>query len=240
MNFPAYLKTFFTHPERSYLDDLSRRNWRTWVGSGLAAIALNLVLFLCMPHLMDQDDSREKIDTLIPNVNVIRMKRPESTVKRKEVKPPEPEKKPLEKPQTAPTQLTQPKLTLPFEINPRLPGGPNSLSVPDLKSAPLIRANVSDLFSEGQLDAPLTVMARIPPVYPLRARNRSIEGWVKVAFVVDETGQVTDIRILDAEPAEIFDQSVIRCVGGWRFKPGTVDGMPVKAKVETTIRFELE
>jgi protein TonB len=32
----------------------------------------------------------------------------------------------------------------------------------------------------------------------------------------------------------------MRCVSGWRFKPGTVEGMPVKAWAETTIRFKLE
>ncbi len=224
----------------TYFDDLSRRNWRTWVISGLTAVGLNLILFLSMPHLMDQGSSGQTYDTLIPDVNVIRIKRPETPVKRREVKPPPPEKKKIERPKAAPKQPTQAKLTLPFEVNPRLPGGPDGLSVPDLKSAPLIRADISNLFSEGDLDAPLTVLARIPPVYPLRARNRSIEGWVKVSFVVDEGGRVTDITILEADPAGIFDQSVISCVSGWRFKPGTVDGMAVKAKVETIIRFELE
>jgi protein TonB len=132
-------------------------------------------------------------------------------------------------------------LTLPFELNPRLPKGPNNLEVPDLRSAPLINsAGLKDIFSEGQLDGPLTVLARIPPVYPLRARSRGIEGWVKVAFIVNESGQVNDISILESKPEGLFDQSVIRCVSSWRFKPGTVEGMAVKAKVETVIRFELE
>jgi periplasmic protein TonB len=77
-------------------------------------------------------------------------------------------------------------------------------------------------------------------VYPVQARSRGIEGWVKVAFIVDEAGRVDDITILDAEPKGLFDRSVERCVRGWRFKPGTVEGMPVKAKVETVVQFELE
>jgi protein TonB len=225
--------------DRAYFDDLSRRNRRTWVVSGLTAVGLNLMLFLSMPYLMDRGDSKERIDTLIPDIHVIRLKRPQTPVKRKEAKPP-PEKKLYEKPGVTPNQLTQLKLTLPFKINPRLPGGPNSLEVPDLTSTPLIHTHLSDLFSEGQLDAPLTPLVRIPPLYPLRARNRGIEGWVKISFVVDQTGHVTHILILKSEPAAIFDQSVIRCVTGWRFKPGTIDGMKVKVKVESTIRFELE
>jgi protein TonB len=63
---------------------------------------------------------------------------------------------------------------------------------------------------------------------------------VKVKFVVNEQGTVEKITIVDAKPPGMFDQSVSRCVSKWRFKPGTVEGMPIKAWVETTIRFELE
>jgi len=38
----------------------------------------------------------------------------------------------------------------------------------------------------------------------------------------------------------VFEQSVLQCVGNWRFKPGTVKGMAVKAQVEQTITFKLE
>lgn len=133
------------------------------------------------------------------------------------------------------------KLTLPFEVNPRLPGGPNSLVLPPLKSAPLVNPTaLPTAFSIGQLDGPLTTLTRIPPVYPDKARQRGVEGWVKVALFVDETGRVGNITILDAKPKDLFDRSVERCVRGWRFKPGTVEGIPVKAKVETVIQFELE
>jgi protein TonB len=95
-------------------------------------------------------------------------------------------------------------------------------------------------FSVGQLDGPLTTLTRIPPVYPIQARRRGIEGWVKVAFIVNENGDVGSITVLKSEPEGLFDKSVERCVRGWRFKPGTVGGTPVKAQVETVIRFELE
>jgi protein TonB len=46
--------------------------------------------------------------------------------------------------------------------------------------------------------------------------------------------------VLDAEPEGVFEQSVLRSIGGWRFKPGTIKGMAVKAQVEQTITFKLE
>lgn len=96
------------------------------------------------------------------------------------------------------------------------------------------------LFRVGQLDGPLTVLAKTPPTYPPAAKRQNIEGWIKVKFVVDEHGQVGHISVLAAEPEGIFEQSVLRCVSNWRFKPSTVRGMVVKALVEQTITFKLE
>ena len=224
------------HPA-TYFDTVSRRNWIKWVWSGLIAVGLNLALYLLMPHLMDPAPSRSSIATLVPQVNVIRIKPPEPPVQPKKVKPPPPPKP--KKPQP-PQRPMQTRLTLPFDVNPRLPGGPDTLELPPLESAPMVSANLSDVFSPGQLDAPLTTLVRIPPVYPMRARRRGIQGWVKVAFIVDEQGHVLDVTILTAEPQGIFDQSVKRCVAGWRFKPGTIEGVPVRTKAETTIRYQLE
>lgn len=96
------------------------------------------------------------------------------------------------------------------------------------------------IFSVGQLDGPLAVLAKSPPVYPSAAKRRSIEGWIKIKFVVDEHGHVDQISVLEAKPEGVFEQSVLQCVGNWRFKPGTVKGMAVKAQVEQTISFKLE
>jgi protein TonB len=92
----------------------------------------------------------------------------------------------------------------------------------------------------SQLDEPLTVLARIPPVYPIRARRRGIEGTVTVTFEVDEQGNVANLRIVEAVPPNIFEKSVLQCVSRWRYKPGTIEGVAVRARVETTIRFNME
>lgn len=225
----------------AYFDQVTRRNWRTWLWSGLTALGLNALLFLAMPQLLDPAPAQPAVAQLIPQVNVIRMARPETPVKRQTVQPPPEKPKPLKKPRTAPRQPAMARLTLPFEINPRLPSAPNMLTLPALESAPPApAATLPGAFDAGQLDGPLTVLVRIPPVYPLRARRRGIEGWVKVLLIVEADGRVTDIDIAAAEPPGVFEQSVRRCVAGWRFRPGTVEGMPVRARVETTIRFTLE
>jgi protein TonB len=95
-------------------------------------------------------------------------------------------------------------------------------------------------YTTGQLDGPLTAMRKALPVYPHAAKSRHIEGWIRVQFVVDELGHVDQISVLAADPQGIFEQSVLRCVAGWRFKPGTIGATAVKTLVQQTIFFKLD
>ena len=125
-----------------------------------------------------------------------------------------------------------------FEINPKLPAGAGI----ELPVAPVDMTNLGlqNVFDTGDLDRPLTVLTRMPPFYPLAAKRKGTKGWVKVKFIVNELGRVEEVTIVDAQPPGVFDTSVIRCMSGWRFKPGTVKGEAVRVWAETTVRFELE
>jgi protein TonB len=135
-------------------------------------------------------------------------------------------------------QITR-SLSMPFEINPRLPQGPTTITMPEVMSTSLDTLSLDTFFDTGDLDQPLTVISRVPPLYPFRAKAKAIEGWVSVEFTVNEQGRVEDIKILDAEPEKIFDDSVMQCVAAWRFKPGRVNRELVKTRARTRIRFKL-
>ncbi len=157
------------------------------------------------------------------------------------------------------------KPKLPFELNPSLPKLSTSLAMPPLEHfsmdvdappavqplqtlAPILPVPSSEpgilpmksQYGMGDLDASLIPLVKIPPVYPLRAMRRGIEGWVKVRFEVDRQGRIHDPEVVEAAPAKLFDASVLKCVKQWKFRPGTVQGVPVNTLVETTIRFQLE
>ncbi|MCG8684928.1 MAG: energy transducer TonB [Desulfobacterales bacterium] len=83
-------------------------------------------------------------------------------------------------------------------------------------------------------------MRKHPPLYPMRAKSRGIQGFVSVEFRISKKGFVENIRITESKPGGVFDKSVLACVSQWQFKPGTVEGVPVATLVTTTIRFELE
>lgn len=229
------------HPsERSlYFEALIRRNGATWLWAGLCALTLNAALFALMPHLLHLADQAPAYEKIISPINVVRIRQPESPVKRKAEPPPEPPpKRPLA--EKTPRKPIKSRLTLPFELNPRLPSGPGTLTLPALPPAAVDVSGFDEAFLSDDLDDPLTVMARIPPIYPYQAKQRGIEGWVTVQFLVDEKGGVGRVSVKESRPPGVFEDSVIRCVSGWRFKPGRVEGIPVKTWAETTIRFELE
>ena len=213
--------------------------WGSWVVAVAAAIALNLALFAAVPYLLRGGTEVFTHGEIISNIRVVSLAE-EEEVEPEPVEPPEkpePEKKP-EPDRTASLQKPETEMHLPFEINPRLPAGPQSIEIP-----PMMTSGVSfsdDTFSAGELDRPLTAVSRIPPVYPMTAKRRNIEGWVQVRFVVDEEGKVETVSILDESPPGVFDRAVIDCVSSWRFEPGTIGGIPVRAVAETTIRFELD
>ena len=204
----------------AYFETLIHRNWLTWIWAGLGALTLNLALFAFMPHLLHPVKSKPIVDQMVSQVNVIRIKRPEIPVKRKTETPPEPPPQKRRSPDPAARKAITTKMTLPFSINPRLPSTPNALSLPVQPVEMTDTMDVGGIFAVGDLDSSLTALVRMPPIYPVKAKHRGIEGWVRIRFTVNEAGSVEDINIMESEPPGVFDRSVIRCVSGWRFRPG--------------------
>ena len=80
---------------------------------------------------------------------------------------------------------------------------------------------------------------KIEPKYPRKAARRRIEGWVKLEFIITESGTVSDPVVVDSKPRRTFDRSAIQSIRKWRFKPKLVDGRPVQRKASQVIEFRL-
>lgn len=72
---------------------------------------------------------------------------------------------------------------------------------------------------------------KLKPVYPRRAMQRNIEGFVKVQFNVDATGAVTDAQVVEAKPAKIFDKSALKAVRKLKYPKGS-PASDVKLKLD--------
>lgn len=218
---------------------LATFRWKSWAMALMAALLLNSGLFLFLPLFMGTTDGPRDIDKLVNHIQVIRMKKEMEPPQKKKKKPPKPpEKKPEPKEKIKAHKPQANKLTLPFKLNTRLPSLSTDFQLPYQDTIDF-GPNLNTI-DASQLDKPLTTVSRIPPVYPIRARRKGIEGWVRVAFDVSKEGHVENLTILEAQPSGVFERSVMRCVSRWRYKPGTVEGIAVRARMETTIRFEME
>ena len=93
-----------------------------------------------------------------------------------------------------------------------------------------------DRTAEGDI-IPVVV---IRPMYPRDAAIAGIEGWVKIEFTITETGTVKDPKVLESEPARIFNREAIRAILRWKFKPRVVNGTAVERLATQVIEFNLD
>ncbi len=103
------------------------------------------------------------------------------------------------------------------------------------------RGAMSGLNISAGSDRDTIPLVRVPPDYPARAVNRGIEGWVLVEFTITGTGSVKDAKVVDAKPANIFNDAAIKAISRWRYNPKVENGQPVERRgMRTIIRFDLE
>ena len=74
--------------------------------------------------------------------------------------------------------------------------------------------------------------------YPKEAKKLGVQGVVYVQFIVDEKGAVVDPKLIRKLGAGC-DEEALRALEKLKFKPGYVQGKPVKARFTLPIRFAL-
>ncbi|HVT43153.1 MAG TPA: TonB family protein [Thermoanaerobaculia bacterium] len=89
--------------------------------------------------------------------------------------------------------------------------------------------------TEGLL--PPEVIEQFRPPYPPLARSQRVEGVVIVSALISETGQVLETRILRGIP--LLNDAALQAVRRSKFRPGTKDGVRVKAYKTMTVPFRL-
>jgi len=190
-----------------------------------------------MPGLINRVPKKPDMAEFDHKVNIVRikhLKRPVEKIKKEPLKKPKKIKVKKNQVYTNPVK----KLNIPFELNPKL--SPSIATVPVPSVVPLDIPKIKPAYDIYELDNPLTPLVMTQPIYPMRAKQRGIEGWVKVQFIINEEGNTESIQIIKAEPETIFNKNVIRCVLSWRFSPGTIDGIKVKTLADMLIKFELD
>jgi protein TonB len=88
----------------------------------------------------------------------------------------------------------------------------------------------------GNIKAPKT-LHRVPPVYPILAKNAHITGIVIVEAQVDDHGIVREVRVLKSAP--LLDEAAVEAVKQWRYQPLLLNGQPSAFLLVITVNFNL-
>jgi len=87
----------------------------------------------------------------------------------------------------------------------------------------------------------VTIKSRPAFKYPRRAQRLGVEGFVVLAFDVNEQGELIDLRVTESKPRLVFDKAATQYIKKFKFEPASLDGSAVYAS-DITMRmpFRLE
>jgi len=92
----------------------------------------------------------------------------------------------------------------------------------------------------GSADGEFMPLVRVLPIYPQRARQRGLEGWVTLEFTITASGAVQNVRVLESSNS-VFERPAVRAVQKFKYRPRIHNGQPVAVTgVWYKITFKME
>jgi len=206
---------------------MTLRKGMTLVIAAAVAVMLNIVLF-GSAALLSRDRPVRDVAPEPVSVKLVTLK--------PATPPPPEEKREIPKPKPKPEMDFTPELSRPNLRGP----APLDISVqidPSLFAGGPARGDF--IFNSGELDQAPRQMLPVEPVYPYKARQRNIEGFVRVKMLVKADGTVGEVFVIEAQPKGLFEDANLKVVPQWRFQPGIIDGQAVPSWVIKNVKFEL-
>jgi periplasmic protein TonB len=95
------------------------------------------------------------------------------------------------------------------------------------------------VMTEESVDKKPVARRQDAPSFPDKARQRGIEGYVKLNLFITTSGEVEKVKVLEAEPMGIFEDSALAAAQQWEFEPAEYNGAPVTGWFKKTVSFKL-
>lgn len=92
---------------------------------------------------------------------------------------------------------------------------------------------------EYLISSPPQLLESFKPQYPREARDRNIEGAVRVEILIDRQGAVRDAKVIQGLGYGT-EEAALEAAKRLRFKPAEASGQAVAVKIQFVINFELE
>jgi protein TonB len=199
---------------------------------GLISSVVSTVLVLALLVLMNRqgsgpDDSDGLATT---NFEVVKKEKPKP---KESLRRPEPPKRRPSKPAPAPLiGLDSGLAGLDFGL-PQFDA--NELDL----GAGLLGEGKDLIMTDDSVDVPPRPLLQTPMPYPPRAKANGVTGYVILSLLIGPTGQVEKVKVLEAQPAGVFDEVAAAGVQGWKFEPASYQGENVRVWATQKVRFDL-
>jgi protein TonB len=197
------------------------------VATAIAGSALVLALVVLMNNPFTQ---RDKAGELIgSSIAVVKKEKPKP---KEAVRKPEPPKRQT---RAAPTPL--------LGLDASLSGLDFGLPAFDSSDLDLGQGLLGDsgdvVMTDDSVDQAPRPILQTPMAYPARAKAQGITGYVLLSVLISPTGQVEKVKVLEAQPAGVFDDVAAAGVQNWKFEPATYKGEQVRVWARQRVRFDL-
>lgn len=190
-----------------------------------------LVLFLLVYMNQQLGKMKQEEAETVSKIDVIKKEKPK---KKKAAPKPKPKPKKARKPAPAPMVGLGSGLS---GLSFGLPGFDNS----DLDLGDgLFGDKDGDVVMTGDsVDNPPKPIMQSPMRYPSRAKAQGVTGYVTLSLLISPTGQVEKVKVVEAQPSGVFEETAVAGVKTWKFEPASYKGESVRVWATQTVRFDL-
>jgi protein TonB len=102
--------------------------------------------------------------------------------------------------------------------------------------APIARAEQAK--PSSGITRPATLIKQSTPRFPARAKRMGIrQGTVTIEFTIDRNGAVKNASVVKADPPGLFDETALREIQKWKYRPKVENGTAVDTRQRFTFRF---
>jgi len=115
-------------------------------------------------------------------------------------------------------------------------GGILSSARPPAPPPPKMVVNNKPILVGGRIRAPRLVQ-EVKPVYPLLAKETRTQGNVVLDCVIDENGNVTQVKLISGHP--LLVTAALQAVRQWKYQPTLLNGIPVAVEMKVTVTFTM-
>jgi TonB family protein len=82
---------------------------------------------------------------------------------------------------------------------------------------------------------PVTALEKVPPVYPLVAKQYKLTGSVVVQGTVNKNGRISDLQLISGSP--LFRDAAFAALKQWVFKPAKLNGQAIEQPTKIRLYF---